>query len=1345
MQPISAHPPPSVTQPTITTDTSLGHTTKESHQPAELQAPPTPAATASPSSTSSHLHPHPPPNASTSAYAKAPASLPGPMPLPSFLSTDPLSSDPDSSSSEDGFGYPKPAKKPRVSRSTGLPRPRPSYYYDEHYDPGTAGNKKKGRRGGYKGVPVFEPTMDDFAGNGGFYGYVKRIEKYGLRSGIVKVIPPKEWTASLPSTEAPLRDIRLREPIEQHMMGSQGLYRVTNVAKSRIYNPAQWKDLSTREKWEAPDLKGEKGRGERSERSSVSEKVRRRREANAKSKGKGKKKEEEEEELDEEEADGADDEEDEDDDDYGAPKKGRRTPAKAAPKKGKAKGTTTDSPVVGVGTLAEGEDVKMAEALSPSVSGTPAPSTSASLRASPAPSVASTTTTGNTSAPAPEKKKSKTALGRAEPSEAEWNAFKEKFEELPHGMKKEDYTVELMREFERRYWRTLTFGEAPIYGADMAGSLFTPDTSAWNVASLGDILPRLAPQACQIPGVVSPYLYFGMWRATFAWHVEDADLYSINYIHFGAPKFWYSVPQEQAGRFERVMEGYFPTDARKCHEFLRHKAFLASPRLLSNSGIVLNRCVQLPGEFILTYPKGYHSGFNLGFNCAESINFATERWIELGKDARHCRCIDDAVNIDVTTWLCEAAKAEALAKGEPWPYDDELEFDALSDPDPAPAPQQKKRMALAASSAAPAAKKPRPSQPRQQPQQYNPQPIQLEALTPEGKQQLTALLQHHQGVLPPELAYLNDYIPQLYGHPPALLHPPPPVPQPRQTPQENPYGRSSFVYQNQAIQPKPHRQPVAKKPTPAPARVPSSSSSVASSAVATAKKPDAPTPPPPKKVDYPCALCPEMTEEGLVKIAEPGKKTAGGMKAHRVCVMFTPATWIEVDPTSGEEIVQGYSKIEKARWKLKCQLCSESWGTKIQCTKGKCTKAYHVTCALREASGVFMDATIADETGTVVSILEAAKSFDAENAEAGGQVSALETAGAGVEGGNGAVAAAPPSPQKGEPGQAMAENDLIQLTVLCRTHNPDFQQRELARKAAELKGKIEALAPSARIRVRINGGGVFDVTLDKVDHEKETVSFIFDDGKRKSATWKMLIWPEDPDVARKKAEKQQKLQKAKDDAIDRPKYTNKAKRLSSTSGVGGLEVMVVQPSGQSAPRAEAPRTYYTQPPPSQPSQPRYPQHVQHPSHPQPPQRAYAAHAQAGYSYPPAASTHQHAYPVHSRAPYAQQYQQHQQHQQQSYHHTQPSQYAHHAAPSPVSAYGSPVPSSASPVVQRAPHSHPYQHASQQYAQPAPHAQPPYPSHPAQMQHHQQAMPPFSSFAGSVAMGDSSGGGGPGGQ
>ena len=39
----------------------------------------------------------------------------------------------------------------------------------------------------------------------------------------------------------------------------------------------------------------------------------------------------------------------------------------------------------------------------------------------------------------------------------------------------------------------------------------------------------------------TPMLYIGMVSATFAWHVEDHYLYSINYQHQGAAKTWYSV------------------------------------------------------------------------------------------------------------------------------------------------------------------------------------------------------------------------------------------------------------------------------------------------------------------------------------------------------------------------------------------------------------------------------------------------------------------------------------------------------------------------------------------------------------------------------------------------------------------------------------------------------------------------------------------------------------------------------------------------------------------------------------------------------------------------------------
>jgi hypothetical protein len=125
------------------------------------------------------------------------------------------------------------------------------------------------------------------------------------------------------------------------------------------------------------------------------------------------------------------------------------------------------------------------------------------------------------------------------------------------------------------------------------------------------------------------------------------DLYSINYIHFGAPKQWYSINQCDADKFEAVMRSNFPNDHKGCPQFMRHKTFLASPSALEGKGIKVNRLVHHEGEFVITFPFGYHSGYNLGYNCAESVNFATEDWLDIGRKARKCNCAEDSVNINV--------------------------------------------------------------------------------------------------------------------------------------------------------------------------------------------------------------------------------------------------------------------------------------------------------------------------------------------------------------------------------------------------------------------------------------------------------------------------------------------------------------------------------------------------------------------------------------------------------------------------------------------------------------------------------------------------------------------------
>ncbi|XP_077390827.1 lysine-specific demethylase 4A isoform X2 [Festucalex cinctus] len=206
-------------------------------------------------------------------------------------------------------------------------------------------------------------------------------------------------------------------------------------------------------------------------------------------------------------------------------------------------------------------------------------------------------------------------------------------------------------ELERKFWKNLTFNP-PLYGADVSGSLYDPDVSEWNIGRLNTILDTVEHESgVKIKGVNTPYLYFGMWKAAFAWHTEDMDLYSINYLHFGEPKSWYAVPPEHGRRLERLAKGFFPGNAQSCEAFLRHKMTLISPSILKKYGIPFEKVTQEAGQFIVTFPFSYHAGFNHGFNCAESTNFATQRWIDYGKQATLCSCRQDMVKISMDVFV----------------------------------------------------------------------------------------------------------------------------------------------------------------------------------------------------------------------------------------------------------------------------------------------------------------------------------------------------------------------------------------------------------------------------------------------------------------------------------------------------------------------------------------------------------------------------------------------------------------------------------------------------------------------------------------------------------------------
>lgn len=87
------------------------------------------------------------------------------------------------------------------------------------------------------------------------------------------------------------------------------------------------------------------------------------------------------------------------------------------------------------------------------------------------------------------------------------------------------------QEVERLFWKQVRFNH-PLYGADTDCDTLFDKGTAWSLNELDTELSRGLGNLA-LRGINRSFCYFGAWKTIFAWHVEDYDLYSINYMHFG--------------------------------------------------------------------------------------------------------------------------------------------------------------------------------------------------------------------------------------------------------------------------------------------------------------------------------------------------------------------------------------------------------------------------------------------------------------------------------------------------------------------------------------------------------------------------------------------------------------------------------------------------------------------------------------------------------------------------------------------------------------------------------------------------------------------------------------------
>uniref|UniRef100_A0A8C9WZA5 [histone H3]-trimethyl-L-lysine(4) demethylase n=1 Tax=Sander lucioperca TaxID=283035 RepID=A0A8C9WZA5_SANLU len=207
---------------------------------------------------------------------------------------------------------------------------------------------------------------------------------------------------------------------------------------------------------------------------------------------------------------------------------------------------------------------------------------------------------------------------------------------------------------EKEFWRLVSTIEEDVtveYGADIASKEFgsgfplsnshfevSPEdehylSSGWNLNNMpvldSSVLTHITADIC---GMKLPWLYVGMCFSSFCWHIEDHWSYSINYLHWGEPKTWYGAPGYAAEHLETVMKNLAPELFESQPDLLHQLVTIMNPNTLMNNGVPIYRTNQCAGEFVITFPRAYHSGFNQGFNFAEAVNFCTMDWMPIGRE-----------------------------------------------------------------------------------------------------------------------------------------------------------------------------------------------------------------------------------------------------------------------------------------------------------------------------------------------------------------------------------------------------------------------------------------------------------------------------------------------------------------------------------------------------------------------------------------------------------------------------------------------------------------------------------------------------------------------------------------
>uniref|UniRef100_A0A4W5NEW3 [histone H3]-trimethyl-L-lysine(4) demethylase n=1 Tax=Hucho hucho TaxID=62062 RepID=A0A4W5NEW3_9TELE len=237
---------------------------------------------------------------------------------------------------------------------------------------------------------------------------------------------------------------------------------------------------------------------------------------------------------------------------------------------------------------------------------------------------------------------------------------------------------------EKEFWRLVSTIEEDVtveYGADIASKEFGSGfpirngrfkvsekdekylKCGWNLNNMAMMDPSvLTHVTADICGMTLPcysinYLAILLMISDFCLHFFVC--FPGQYFQ---PKTWYGAPGFAAEQLEAVMKKLAPELFQIQPDLLHQLVTIMNPNTLMSYGVPIYRTNQCAGEFVITFPRAYHSGFNQGFNFAEAVNFCTVDWMALGRQCvDHYRLLHRYCVFSHDEMICKmASKANSL-------------------------------------------------------------------------------------------------------------------------------------------------------------------------------------------------------------------------------------------------------------------------------------------------------------------------------------------------------------------------------------------------------------------------------------------------------------------------------------------------------------------------------------------------------------------------------------------------------------------------------------------------------------------------------------------------------------